>query len=237
MQILIPMAGAGRRFAETGYRLPKPLIPVNNTPMIQAVIENLGKNNDFVFVVQKAMWEQHQDLFEQSISIARSTKIVFSDGLTQGAAESCLLAEPLLDPEQSLMIANCDQMMDWDSLQFFQWFENTTSDGTILTFDSDSTKNSYVKIDDQGWVTVAREKEVISNLATTGVYIWRKAKDFANAAREMIHKNHRVNNEFYVCPVYNENVSMGQKINIYHINKHWPIGTPEDLESYLEQLA
>ena len=97
-----------------------------------------------------------------------------------------------------------------------------------------SDKNSYVKLDDNGWVTEAREKIVISNLATTGVYVWRRAGDFVSAAEDMIAKDIRHNNEFYVCPVYNQNIEKGMRINTYHINKHWPIGTPEDLEEYVK---
>ena len=233
MQILIPMAGAGRRFKDLGYELPKPLIDVNGAPMIQRVIENLGTQHEYIFIVQKQVWYDYSAELTKTVSICNSYKFICSDGLTQGAAETCLLAKKHLYMDKSLMIANCDQIMDWDTNHFYDWFDTTQSDGSILTFDSDSNKNSYVTLDKDGWVIEAKEKEVISNIATTGVYIWRKAIDFVSAAEQMIEKNIRHNNEFYVCPVYNENVSMGHKINTYHINSHWPIGTPEDLQGYM----
>jgi len=235
MQILIPMAGAGSRFSSAGYSLPKPLIDVAGEPMISRVIDNLGTNHQYWFIVQDGVYQQYGKQLHEVTSKTYRHHFLKTNGLTQGAAETCLLAEHQLDPEEPLMVANCDQWQDWDPHHFQDWFIRNPSDGTVITFYSNSIKNSYVKIDSLGWVIEAREKEVISNLATTGVYIWRKAKYFTRAAHEMIDRNIRVNNEFYVCPVYNQNLFMGHKINTYHINRHYPIGTPEDLDYYLAQ--
>lgn len=232
MQILIPMAGAGSRFSQVGYLDPKPLIDVDGLPMIRRVIDNLGSNHDYIFIVQQSTLNSYKDKLNEVTRVARSSRFLTTYGLTEGAAQTCLLAKDHLDIHQPLMIANCDQIMEWHNFHFYDWFDSTPSDGTILTFDSDSDKNSYVTVDSNGWVTDCKEKIVISNLATTGVYIWRRAVDYIWAAEDMIMKNIRFNNEFYVCPVYNQNILKGQLINTYHIKKHWPIGTPEDLEVY-----
>lgn len=236
MQILIPMAGLGSRFRDAGYQLPKPLIDVSGRPMITRVIDNLGADQKFSFVIQRSHWHSHNYQFLQSVENCAKSKFEFVDGVTRGAAETCLLACKNLDMNQPLMIANCDQIMDWSADHFAKWFDSIDCDGTIVTFYSNSIKNSYVRTDNNGWVVEAREKEVISNLATTGVYVWRRAQHFVDAATVMIEKNIRTNNEFYVCPVYNQNLVMGHKINTYHVNRHWPIGTPEDLPYYLSHL-
>lgn len=230
------MAGAGTRFSQAGHTLPKPLIDVAGQSMISRVIHNLGTNHHYCFVVQKDVWADHSAQLTEVAEKCHHHTFVLTQGLTKGAAETCLKAEHMLDPSQPLMIANCDQIQDWNHHQFYDWFDHTPSDGTIITFNSNSTKNSYVLIDELGWVTQAREKEVISNLATTGVYVWRKAESFVAAAQQMMSKNITVNNEFYVCPVFNFNLMMGHKINTYHIDQHWPTGTPEDLTTYLQHL-
>jgi hypothetical protein len=51
---------------------------------------------------------------------------------------------------------------------------------------------------------------------------------------QMIEKNIRTNNEFYVCPVFNEAISDGKKIRVKEIERMWGIGTPEDLNYFLE---
>lgn len=236
LQIVIPMAGSGSRFSQAGYTDPKPLIDVMGKPMIQAVVDNLGSQHKYVFVMQSSLWQSHQAQLTQALSHVADKHFVFVDGLTQGAAETCLKAFDRINLDQPLMIANCDQIMDWHADQFYSWFESSHTDGCILTFNADSIKHSYVQLDAHGFITQAAEKQVISNWATVGVYLWRKAQYFKQAADAMMAKNIRTNNEFYVCPTYNENVLMGHKVNTYHISTHWPIGTPEELHAYLEQM-
>lgn len=234
MQILIPMSGAGKRFADVGYQKPKPLIEFFGKPMIEHVLENLGSHNDYVLCVQKSHYDADPVLFEKLKSKVNRLEIVLVNGVTRGAAETCLLAKDLLDPNQPVFIANCDQMMGWDQQHFETWFTNSNLDGVMFVFDSDSTKNSYVEIDNDGIAIRTAEKQVISPYATNGIYVWKRASEFIWAAEKMIAEDIRVNNEFYVCPVYNENIARGDRIGIYYPQEHWPIGTPEDLDIYIE---
>jgi len=234
MKILLPMAGAGKRFAECGYDKPKPLIDVMGKPMIERVIENLGYENDYVFLVQKAHLEQFGSDLEKSFCKTNSYQIVEVPGLTEGAACTALLAETAIDPNVPLMIANTDQIMEWNRAEFYDYFYTSNCDGTIFTFKSLDKKHSYAKLDDlDRYVKEVAEKVVISNNATVGVYMWRKASAFFGAAKEMIKRNIRTNNEFYICPVYNINVEQNSKVEVYPIRSHHPIGTPEDLIRYL----
>jgi hypothetical protein len=163
--------------------------------------------------------------------------VALLNGLTQGAAESCLVAKSMIDLDQPLMIANCDQMMEWDPTVFKAWFLDSGLDGVIMTFNSQSPKNSFAEVNDQGLVVRTAEKEVISQHATNGIYVWKRAGDFFSAAEEMIARDLRTNGEFYVCPVYNINIERGQRIGIYRIDGHWPTGTPQDLTEYLDYMA
>jgi dTDP-glucose pyrophosphorylase len=108
-------------------------------------------------------------------------------------------------------------------------------DAGILTFESLHPKWSYVKVDEMGYVTEVAEKNPISNIATVGIYYWKKGADFVKYAKSMIAKNIRVNNEFYVCPVFNEAISDGKKIKTFNIERMWGIGTPEDLNLFLNK--
>jgi dTDP-glucose pyrophosphorylase len=106
-------------------------------------------------------------------------------------------------------------------------------DGGILTFKATHPKWSYAKLDDNGFVSEVAEKKVISDNATVGVYFWKQGSDYVKYAEQMIAKNIRVNNEFYVCPVFNEAIADGKKIRVKEISKMWGIGTPEDLNNFL----
>lgn len=232
LNILIPMAGAGSRFEKAGFTFPKPLIEVNNEPMIKLVYENLNINANYIFIVQK----DHRIKYNLDTLlnlISPNCKIIETDGLTEGAACTTLLAKELINNDKPLLIANSDQVVEWDSNEFMYKMYETNSDGGILTFKSTHPKWSFAKIEDNGYVSEVAEKNPISDDATVGIYYWKKGSDYVKYSEQMITKNLRVNNEFYVCPVFNEAISDGLKIKTCEVKKMWSLGTPEDLENFL----
>jgi HAD superfamily hydrolase (TIGR01509 family) len=233
MNVLIPMAGAGARFQQAGYTFPKPLIDVESKPMIQVVVDNLNIDATFTYVVQK----EHRLKYNLDTLLKLITpgcNIVEVDGITEGAACTTLLAKEFINNNEPLLMANSDQFIEWDSNEFMYKMIEQKVDGGILTFNAIHPKWSFAKIDKYGYVTEVAEKNPISNIATVGVYYWAKGSDYVKYAEQMISKNIRTNNEFYVCPVFNEAISGGKKIKIFNIEKMWGLGTPEDLKYYLE---
>lgn len=234
LNVLIPMAGAGSRFEKSGYTFPKPLIDVKGEPMIKVVTENLNLEANFIYIVQKSHREKYNlDLLLNLIS--PNCTIVEVEGLTEGAACTTLLGKEFINNDQPLIMANSDQFIEWDSNEFMYKMNETDADGGIVTFYSTHPKWSFTKINENGLVTEVAEKNPISDIATVGVYFWKHGSDYVKYAEQMINKNIRVNNEFYVCPVFNEAISDGKKIRTFNIEKMWGIGTPEDLNYFLEK--
>ena len=233
LNVLIPMAGAGSRFAQAGYTFPKPLIEVNNKPMIQVVVENLNLDANYIYVVQKAHREKY-NLDTLLTLLTPGCKIVEVDELTEGAACTALLAKEYIDNEEPLFFANSDQFVEWDSNEFMYKMQETDADGGIVSFTATHPKWSFAKVDKEGIVVEVAEKKPISNIATVGYYFWKHGSDFVKYAEEMIEKDIRVNNEFYVCPVFNQAIQAGKTIRTFNTTGMWGLGTPEDLKYYLE---
>ena len=233
LNILIPMAGAGSRFEKAGYTFPKPLIEVRNKPMIQVVVENLNIKANYIYVVQKSHREQY-NLDALLSLITPGCKIVETEGMTEGAACTALLAKEHINSDAPLFFANSDQFVEWDSNEFMYKMNETDADGGIVSFTATHPKWSFAKIDEQGLVTEVAEKKPISNIATVGYYYWKQGSDFVKYAEQMIDKNVRVNGEFYVCPVFNEAIEDGKAIRTFNVNGMWGLGTPEDLDYYLK---
>lgn len=233
MNVLIPMAGAGSRFAEAGYTFPKPLIEVKGKPMIQLVTENLNIDSRHIFIVQKEHYDKY-NLRHVLNLISPFCEIVQVDGITEGAACTTLLAQKFIDNNEPLVIANSDQYVEWDSNEFLYACSSDSIDGGILTHKSIHPKWSYAKTDEDGFVTEVAEKKPISDNATVGIYYWSRGSDYVKYANQMIEKDIRVNNEFYVCPVYNELIGDGGKVKIFPVSRMWGLGTPEDLKIFLE---
>ena len=233
LNVLIPMAGAGSRFQQAGYTFPKPLIEVNGKPMIQVVVENLNLDAHYIFVVQKSHRESY-NLDTLLRLIAPGCDIVETDGITEGAACTALLAKDIIDKDQPLFFANSDQFVEWNSIEFMYKMNETQADGGIVTFEATHPKWSFAKLDPYGLVTEVAEKNPISNVATVGFYFWKRGSDFVKYAESMISENIRVNGEFYVCPVFNQAIADGKKIRNFQVQNMWGLGTPEDLKFYLE---
>ena len=233
MNVLIPMAGAGSRFAAAGYTFPKPLIEVNGKPMIQVVAENLNVDAHFIYIVQKEHYDKY-NLKQLLNLISPGCDIVQVNSLTEGAACTTLLAKELINNDEPLLMANSDQYVEWNSNECLYAFTADGVDGGIVTFRATHPKWSFAKLGDDGFVTEVAEKNPISDIATVGIYYWKKGSDYVKYAEQMIEKNIRTNGEFYVCPVFNEAIGDGKKIRVKDVPKMWGIGTPEDLNYFLE---
>lgn len=234
LNVLIPMAGAGSRFAQAGYTFPKPLIQVNNKPMIQVVVENLQLEANFIFVVQKEHVLKYNVDSMLKIMVPSCT-VVETNGLTEGAACTALLAKEFIDNDNPLFFANSDQYVEWNPIEFMYMMQETNADGGIVTFKDKHPKWSFAKVDSNGIVLEVAEKKPISDNATAGYYYWKRGSDFVKYAEQMIVKDLRVNNEFYVCPVFNEAIQDQKTIRIFEAKAMWGLGTPEDLEFFLKE--
>lgn len=238
LNIVIPMAGAGSRFAVVGYADPKPLIRIHGVPMIRTVIENLRPKEEhrFIFICQEA----HIQMYDLAAKLARwapGSEVVPLHGLTEGAACTVLCAKPLIDNETELMIANSDQYIDADIDQYLHAMRARHLDGQIMTMKANDPKWSFIKLSDQGYVTSVVEKVVVSDEATTGIYNFRSGRDFVRAAQAMIREGLRVNGEFYVAPTYNQLIREGYKVGYYNVgsegNGMYGLGTPADLDRFV----
>lgn len=235
MKILIPMAGEGSRFRKEGYQFPKPLIDVGGKPMIQRVVQNLDFDAEYIFLVRKEHTEKYVGLENTLRQITNNNcKIVLVDKLTDGAACTALLAKELINNDDDLLIANSDQIIEYEKKNFELLKSLSSVDSIVYTFNAVHPKWSFVKTNSRGFVTEVAEKNPISNIATCGIYWYRKGSDYVKFAEQMIEKDIRVNNEFYIAPVYNELIQDNKTLIPFYVNKMYGIGTPEDLNFYLK---
>lgn len=240
LNIVIPMAGAGSRFSAAGYENPKPLITVHGKPMIQVVIDNLRPKyaHQFMFICQNEHVEAY-GLRNKFDEWAPGSEIITIEGITEGAACTVLKAKDLINTDDALMIANSDQYVDVDIDSYWQNALEGNLDGLIMTMYANDSKWSYALVGEDAFVKKVVEKEVVSNEATVGIYNFRKGRDFVEAAEKMIALDMRVNNEFYVAPVYNMLIDNKAHIGVFNIGSvgdgMYGLGTPADLEYFLEQ--
>ena len=238
MNILIPMAGLGQRFSNVGYSLPKPLIEIDHKTMLEHAINTLDMEGRYIFIVRDYDNRGHNEEVKYLLKKNRPGCIILTiDYVTEGPACSALLAKEHINNQQELVIANCDQIMWWTGPRFINYVRNNSFDGAVVTYTTNTPKNSYAKLDLNGDVLEIAEKRVISNVGLNGIHYWKEGRDFVSSTEEMIKDDIRVNNEFYVAPTYNHLIRAGKKVGIYHIpnEQHNAVGTPGDLDVFLER--
>ena len=241
INIVIPMAGLGSRFSEAGFKKPKPFIDVDGKPMIVKVIENLRyPEARYILIARKEHVLQEKTLVKEIEQNYNATFITI-DRLTEGTACTVLFARKYINNNEPLLIANSDQVVDINMETYIDDCFNKNLDGSILCFkDLElNPKWSFAKTNSIGLVTKVKEKEVISDLATVGIYLFTKGKYFVDGAIDMIIANDRVNNEFYTCPVYNYIILNNKKIDTFSIDfdQMNSLGTPQDLAIFLNKIS
>lgn len=243
LNIVVPMAGRGSRFAQAGYREPKPLIEFGGRPMIQWVVDNLrpSRPHRFIFICLAEHLERYPTLRPRLETLCPGCIIVPVAEVTQGAACTVLLARAWIDTAAPLMIANSDQFVELAIDDYLRVLDDRRADGLIMTFRSDHPKWSYCRLRPDGMVAEVVEKQVVSPYATVGIYNFARGSDFVAAADTMIAHNLRVNGEFYVAPVYNLLIAHGALILPVLIRPDGTgmhgLGTPEDLQCFLLTAA
>ena len=236
MKILIPMAGEGSRFRDEGYTFPKPLVEVDGNPMIQTVVENLDFNAEYIFLVRESHIKEYSGIIGTLDKITNGNfKYISVESLTEGAACTALLAKKYINDDDDLLIVSSDQYIEYEPENFKFIKDNVSIDSIVFTFNAVHPKWSFVKTNSRGYVTEVAEKTPISNIATCGIYWYKKGHEFVKYAEQMIENNIRVNNEFYIAPVYNELIKDGKTLVPFYVHKMWGLGTPEDLKLYLNR--
>lgn len=242
INIVVPMAGLGSRFKNVGYQNPKPLIEVLGEPMISLVVRNLMPSvpHRFIFICQREHEEKY-GLKKYLEKIAPGCDVKLISGVTEGAACTVLEASDMVEQNQPLVIANCDQYIKASMDEYIESWVRSTNRGYIMTMRATEDKWSYVRLNQNNLVLDVVEKVVVSDEATVGIYNFEKGSDFMGAARKMVQRNIRVNGEFYVAPVYNMLINDGYEVGIYNIGQcdstMYGLGTPEDLKEYIRQFG
>lgn len=238
---LIPMAGAGSRFAQEGYTTPKPLIEVSGLPMIIQAANSLPEPDKWIFMCRT----EHVD--EWGIDgILRSrfenAEVMTVDEHTEGQAYTCKLAAPRLDLDDSLMIGACDNGMLFDREKANTLMSDPSVDALIWTFrDNVTTKRNPTAY---GWVRTEGDRALevsckapisdtpMQDHAIVGAFYFRTGQMFMDAVETQVERDRRVNGEFYVDITMNELIEAGLNVRVFEIEKYVCWGTPNDLRTY-----
>lgn len=231
--ILMPMAGRGARFAEAGWQLPKPLIPVRGCPMFRLALASLRTTLPDANIVCVVLRE-HQEQFQIGARLREAepaAEIVTIPAVTGGSLETCLAAASSIGGG-ALVVLDCD--LTFAAPEYLARLEamdagHDASAGLLLSFRSSLPRYSYARVEN-GHVTATAEKQPISDRALIGAYGFGRGPVFLAAAADIVRRGQRTGNgEYYVSSVYNELIAQGGPVRIEDAARIWSVGTPEEL--------
>ena len=238
--LIIPAAGLGSRFRDTGILTPKPLIEIGGIPMILWVIYNFKlEANDHLIIIGK-----YSDNLESQLKTVLSKmkfKVTFIEieKVSNGAAQTVSFAFKHLEKENAVIVANSDQFIEISLLPFLSEIRGCKNAGEILTMVATGSKWSYVRKNSEGLVIEVKEKEEISKEATVGIYAWSEPQNLEKSINAMINSRDMTNSEYYVAPSYNYLLKNNLRVGTYLIGDHGKIvngiGTPEDLKKFVDK--
>ncbi len=233
MKVVMPIAGRGSRFLKAGITTPKPFIPVMGKPMVQRAIESVPwvPHSDFIFIARKDHEDKYGLVTKLRKLLGKNIKVVYTPDVTEGAACTVLLARDLINNDEDVLIMDTDHYYK-SSVEEDIVKKPKDVKGIILVFEDDDPKWSFTKVDKRGWVVEIAEKKPISKYANVGAYYFSHGRDFVWAAEEMIKKGLKVNNEYYVAPVYNQLIERGDRLSISVASSMWEMGTPDDVKFF-----
>ncbi len=242
MQIIVSMAGLGIRFSNRGFKTPKHLIKIENSTLIEYAINTLNIDGQYIFIIRLLENNEYNiELINILKKIKPECKIIKINYISEGPASSCYLAKNILDLDDELIISNCDQILEWDSKRFLNETRKNNLDCSVLTYNSNDPKNSFIKCSDNNIIaTEIIEKNPISNNALVGVHYFKKAKYFTDSYEEIFEKKIKTNSEYYLSNVCNNLIS---KYTVGHIlldennsEKYHSTGTPDCFFKYLNHI-
>lgn len=243
MNIVIPIAGFGTRFAKEGFETLKPFIRVKGVPLLEYAISSLKLKGTFQIItrpLEKHYMDEIHEIFERQ-KVYGHVLTIYNP--TRGAAETCLFAERIVENNKPLVITNCDQFSPWNPLPFEKIMEREDIDAAVTTFDhgdivvGKDSPYSFVELDENGFATRFAEKLAISEHALNGIHYWKRAQDFFDSARELLADESNLQ-EKYVSLTFNYLLKKGKKVVTHRMQpgEFYALGTPAEVKKNLSHL-
>lgn len=197
MNIIIPMAGMGKRMRPHTLTVPKPLIPIAGKPIVQRLVEDIAKVcgsevNEVAFIIGRFGTEVEKKLLDIAESVGAKGSIHYQDEAL-GTAHAILCAQEAL--EGNVVVAFADTLFKAD------FTLDTSKEGIIWVQQvEDPRPFGVVKINDQHQITDFVEKPVdfVSDLAIIGIYYFRDGAYLRSELQYLLDNDIRDKGEYQI---------------------------------------
>ena len=243
MKIIIPMSGFGERFRRVGYKVPKPLINVDNLRIIEHVVNMFSLNEEFIFICNKDHLENRSyDLKRILKKIVPDCEILGISPHKLGPVYAVLKAKHLINKNEPVVVNYCDFTCYWNWDNFKKKVIKNNYIAAIPAYKGfhphslGTTNYAYIK-EKNGFLIDIKEKEPftknrMNEYASSGTYYFSRGELLISTFEEVIKRKMSVNGEYYVSLAYKIIKEKFRDIFIYPLQHFMQWGTPQDLDEY-----
>jgi NDP-sugar pyrophosphorylase family protein len=240
MRIIIPIAGS-INFSDSDFIYPKPLIDINDKPLIEYVINNfldIKGGAKFCFILKQSLCSE----FNLDYTLNQLTDnpiIIRLKNQTKGATCSVLMAVDKISMDEEIIIANSDQYFLENLNNAISFFRDHNSEGGIITFKSVHPRWSFAIVDENGNVLETAEKRPISRNAIAGFYYFKSFKTFVEGAFGSVLNEEYYNNQIYLSSTINQLILQNKSVKAFNIdnNNFFSFYTPQKIKEFERQIS
>ena len=229
--VVIPLAGDSRRFQQISS-MPKYLMKIKGRRMIEWATDHIEVPPEQLIFVPRYDHQQAYDVKGVLQSIFGTTIRMVMVEPTGGPAQTVLACQELIDNDAPLVIRDCDCIINAPVVIE----EGIDGQATYYSPASEPLEaqlaKSYVSIGDDGMAKEIREKEVISEHALCGMYVFRKGSDFVRLATEAVNRGRKISGEYYIAPLLQGMIETGKKVIAVQAQMVIDLGTPKNVERF-----
>jgi len=242
---IMPMAGLGKRFLNSKFHLPKPLIKINKKPMFIQAAKSMPISETNIFICNKSLLDKFKIKKIIAKEYKKKFKIITVKRLTKGQANTCLLAEKLIKKDDKIFIHSCDSLIKYNNAELEK--KMNESDAVILTTKPNSLHLKNIK--SFGWVNCRNNKinkitckkkastEPNKDYVIIGSFAFKNKKIYSSIIKDLFKSKKKINNEYYMDMAFNNALNKNYKIDNLIVKSYISWGTPKELISWKKRNA
>ena len=247
MNIIIPMAGMGKRMRPHTLTTPKPLIPIAGKPIVQRLVEDIvatsnEKVDEIAFIIGPSFGKEVEDhLKKVAASLGANGKIYYQEEAL-GTAHAILCAAEAL--KGNVFIAFADTLFkatfsidtNKDAIVWTQKVEDPTAFG-VVKLNADNEIEAFVE----------KPKEFVSDLAIIGVYYFKDGENLRKELQRLIDEDIKLKGEYQITDAMDHMLKNGLKFYTDQVDEWLDCGNKDatvftnsrilDIKSSKEELV
>ena len=238
---IIPMAGKGSRFLQEGYKIPKPLISINNQPMVINSAKSLPLSEEYKFIYNKNIMSNRS--FKELISKEFSnSNFIELNNTPQGQAITCLEGVKSIDSQKIINISACDHAITYNNEQFEELISKKDFD--IIVWVKRGYKPAERNPQMYGWLVCDGQKvkdvsvkkplsDPKNDPIVIGTFTFREKNVYLECLNNLLNRDGLINDEYYIDSMIIDAIRLNLKCIIFEVENFICWGTPNELNTYL----